>query len=126
MLWSFILVASLSAGRAAADEGSTIAPRRVRGVDAPMRAVLEEGCRRSPVFTGSPTWHVTPSSSPSTSNGGRSSCAIRIGEAGFSPRVRVSRGERSTRSRLQVLLETHRFLLRWERQGHHHRPSPVR
>ena len=52
MLWSFMLVASLAAGQAAADEGGTIAPLRVRGVDAPMRAVIEEGCRRSPVFAG--------------------------------------------------------------------------
>jgi hypothetical protein len=52
MLWSFMLVASLAGGQAAADESSTIAPPRVRGVDALMRALIDEGCRRSPVFAG--------------------------------------------------------------------------
>jgi hypothetical protein len=52
MLWSFMLVASLAQGAQAASEGAASAPARVRGVDAPMRAVIDEGCRRSPIFAG--------------------------------------------------------------------------
>jgi len=51
MLLSFMLVAGLTARlQAPTDEGGMITLGRVRGVDAPMRATIDEGCRRSRVF----------------------------------------------------------------------------
>jgi hypothetical protein len=51
MLLSVMLVAGLTAGlQAPTHEGGVIMLRRLRGVDASIRASIEEGCRRSPVF----------------------------------------------------------------------------
>lgn len=51
MLLSFMLVAGLTSGfQPPTDQGGTVTPDRVRGVNARMRAVIDEGCRRSPVF----------------------------------------------------------------------------
>mgnify|MGYP003576458728 FL=1 len=51
MLLSLMLVARLTSGFAALmDGGGTTVPYRVRGTDTLTRAVIDEGCRRSPVF----------------------------------------------------------------------------
>jgi hypothetical protein len=51
MLLSLMLVAGLTSGlQAPTHEGGVIMLRRLRGVDASIRASIEEGCRRSPVF----------------------------------------------------------------------------
>lgn len=51
MLLSLILVAGLTPGlQAPIDEEGVIALRRVRSVDASIRATIDEGCRRSPTF----------------------------------------------------------------------------
>ena len=53
MLLSFMLVAGLTSGfQAPTDERGMATPDRVRGTNASMRAVIDEGCRRSPVFAG--------------------------------------------------------------------------
>jgi hypothetical protein len=53
MLWSFVLLAHLASGfQARMDDGTIIRTDHVRGTDASMQAVIEEGCRRSPVFAG--------------------------------------------------------------------------
>lgn len=51
MLLSLMLVAGLTSGlQAPTDEGGVITLRRLRSVDASIRATIEAGCRRSPVF----------------------------------------------------------------------------
>lgn len=51
MLLSLILVAGLTSGlQAPTDEKAVITLRRVRGVDASIRATIDEGCHRSPTF----------------------------------------------------------------------------
>jgi hypothetical protein len=51
MLLSLMLVAGLAPGlNARADEGREITLYRLRSVEASIRATIEEGCRRSPVF----------------------------------------------------------------------------
>lgn len=51
MLLSLMLAAHLTSGfEALIDEVGTTGPYRVRGTDALTRAVIDEGCRRSPVF----------------------------------------------------------------------------
>ena len=51
MLLSMMLVVGLTSGlQAPTDEGGVITLRRLRSVDASIRATIEEGCRRSPVF----------------------------------------------------------------------------
>lgn len=53
MLWSWLLVAGLTSGlQGPTAEGDVITLRRLRGVDASMRATIEKGCARSPVFVG--------------------------------------------------------------------------
>ena len=53
MLWSFVLLAHLASGfQSRVDDGTIIRTDHVRGTDASMQAVIEEGCRRSPVFAG--------------------------------------------------------------------------
>jgi len=53
MLWSFVLLAHLASGfQARVDDGTIIRTGHVRGTDASMQAVIDEGCRRSPVFAG--------------------------------------------------------------------------
>jgi hypothetical protein len=51
MLVSFLLITGLTSGfQAPTDEGGIMTLSRVRGVDASMRATIDQGCRRSPVF----------------------------------------------------------------------------
>jgi hypothetical protein len=50
MLLSFVLVAGLASGFQAPTDEGVITLGRVRGADASMRATIDEGCRRSPVF----------------------------------------------------------------------------
>jgi hypothetical protein len=51
MLLSLMLVTGLTPGlQAPTDEGGVITLRRLRSVDASIRATIQEGCRRSPVF----------------------------------------------------------------------------
>lgn len=53
MVLSFMMVARLMSGfQAPMDERTIIRPDHVRGIGASMQAVIEEGCRRSPVFAG--------------------------------------------------------------------------
>ena len=51
MLLSLMLVAGLTSGlQAPTDEGGAITLRRLRSMDASMRATIDEGCRRSPTL----------------------------------------------------------------------------
>ncbi len=52
MLLSFTLVAGLTLGLQAPTDEGLITLGRVRGADASMRATIDEGCARSPVFAG--------------------------------------------------------------------------
>jgi len=48
-----VLLAHLASGfQAPMDDGTIVRTGHVRGTDASMQAVIEEGCRRSPVFAG--------------------------------------------------------------------------
>jgi hypothetical protein len=51
MLLSLMLVAGLTSGlQAPTDEGGVLTLRRLRSIDASIRATFDEGCRRSPTF----------------------------------------------------------------------------
>ena len=53
MFWSFILSAHIvAASQVRSDDSGVIGLERVRAVGTVMKAVIDQGCRRSPVFAG--------------------------------------------------------------------------